>query len=106
MSLTQLVWFLAPNVALATQQARVIATQIPSVQTRLLLGSDNVQHWSEQWVWDGILDGISIVVSTYQVWTPSKSKIQSLFQLTRRQDPPGRLDAWVRPNGALELDGV
>ncbi|KAL8695333.1 MAG: hypothetical protein Q9224_003418 [Gallowayella concinna] len=62
-----LVWFLAPNVALADQQAKVIAAQIPSVQTRLLLGSDGVDHWSEQWIWDELLDGIKIVISTHQV---------------------------------------
>ncbi|KAL8695165.1 MAG: hypothetical protein Q9218_000333 [Villophora microphyllina] len=77
----KLVWFLAPNVALATQQAKVIATQIPSVQTRLLLGSDNVEHWSEQWVWDGILDNIRIVISTYQILLDAL--IQGFVQMAR-----------------------
>ncbi|KAL8643077.1 MAG: hypothetical protein Q9228_000316 [Teloschistes exilis] len=85
-----LVWFLAPNVALATQQAEVIATQIPSVQTRLLLGSDNVQHWSQQWIWDGILDGIRIVISTYQVWTLSNPEISIPFLV----DPDARF-SWT-----------
>ncbi|KAL9596168.1 MAG: hypothetical protein Q9219_005988 [cf. Caloplaca sp. 3 TL-2023] len=61
------IWFLAPHVELATQQARVIASQIPSVQTRLLLGADGVDHWSEQWIWDEILRGIKIVISTHQI---------------------------------------
>ncbi|KAL8874525.1 MAG: hypothetical protein Q9174_000163 [Haloplaca sp. 1 TL-2023] len=62
-----LVWFLAPNVALAAQQEKVISAQIPSVQTRLLLGSDNTETWSEQWIWDDMLKGISVVVSTHQI---------------------------------------
>ncbi|KAL8807644.1 MAG: hypothetical protein Q9182_000628 [Xanthomendoza sp. 2 TL-2023] len=64
---SQLVWFLAPNVALADQQAKVIATQITSVQSRLLIGADGVDHWSEQWIWDEVLKGISIVISTHQI---------------------------------------
>ncbi|KAL8734695.1 MAG: hypothetical protein Q9166_001351 [cf. Caloplaca sp. 2 TL-2023] len=63
---SQLVWFLAPGVALATQQEKVIASQMPAVQTRLLLGADGVEHWSEQWVWDQVLENIKIVVSTHQ----------------------------------------
>ncbi|KAL8749859.1 MAG: hypothetical protein Q9184_006637, partial [Pyrenodesmia sp. 2 TL-2023] len=63
----KLVWFLAPHVELATQQAKVIAAQIPSVQTRLLTGADGVEHWGEQWIWDEILRGIRIVISTHQV---------------------------------------
>ncbi|KAL8908050.1 MAG: hypothetical protein Q9207_001029 [Kuettlingeria erythrocarpa] len=63
----QLVWFLAPHVELAAQQAKVISAQIPSVQTRLLIGADGVEHWSEQWIWDEILHGIRVVISTHQV---------------------------------------
>ncbi|KAL8927172.1 MAG: hypothetical protein Q9172_001496 [Xanthocarpia lactea] len=63
----QLIWFLAPNVALAEQQAKVITDQIPSVQTRLLRGADGVDHWSEQWIWDEVLENIRIVISTHQV---------------------------------------
>lgn len=65
--LAQLIWFLAPHVELATQQAKAIATQIPSVQTRLLIGADGVEHWKAQWIWDKVLDGIQIVISTHQV---------------------------------------
>ncbi|KAL8801992.1 MAG: hypothetical protein Q9200_006748, partial [Gallowayella weberi] len=77
-----LVWFLAPNVALADQQAKVIATQIPSVQSRLLIGADGVDHWSEQWIWDGVLKGISIVISTHQVGLGLNSKKILLDALT------------------------
>ncbi|KAL8723097.1 MAG: hypothetical protein Q9225_000568, partial [Loekoesia sp. 1 TL-2023] len=51
-STEKLIWFLAPHVELATQQAKVIATQIPSVQTRLLLGADGVEHWTHHCIAD------------------------------------------------------
>jgi ERCC4-related helicase len=63
----QLIWFLTPTVALAEQQYAVISKQLPLYQSRLLLGSDNVDHWSTQHIWDKILLNIRIVVSTPQV---------------------------------------
>ncbi len=63
----QLVWFLAPTVALANQQHDVISTQLPAFQTRFLSGADGVDRWSEQQIWDEVLAGIKIVVSTHQV---------------------------------------
>ena len=64
---TQFVWFLAPTVALASQQHDVISTQLPALHSRFLSGADGVDRWSEQQIWDEILAGIRIVVSTYQV---------------------------------------
>lgn len=63
----QRVWFLAPTVALCEQQFNYIRTYIPAASTRLLLGSDNVDRWSEQHMWDAVLDGVRIVVSTHAV---------------------------------------
>ncbi|KAL9044784.1 MAG: hypothetical protein Q9214_002103 [Letrouitia sp. 1 TL-2023] len=63
----KLVWFLAPNVALASQQAKAIADHIPSIQSRLLVGADGVDRWTNQWTWDQVLNGVRIVTSTYQV---------------------------------------
>lgn len=63
----QLVWFTTPTVALAEQQHRVLSTQLPGFQTRLLSGADGVEHWSTQKIWDDILFNIRIVVSTPQV---------------------------------------
>ena len=40
--------------------------QIPSAPLKLLIGSDNLDTWKEQ-TWEAILDGTSIVVSTFQV---------------------------------------
>lgn len=33
----------------------------------MLSGADNVEFWTEQWIWDDVLKGIDIVVSTHQV---------------------------------------
>ncbi|EQL38291.1 hypothetical protein BDFG_00652 [Blastomyces dermatitidis ATCC 26199] len=63
----KLVWFLAPTVALADQQHKSISQQLSAYQTRLLLGSDNVNYWSTKNIWDDILLNIRIVVSTPQV---------------------------------------
>ncbi|PGG98382.1 hypothetical protein AJ79_08890 [Helicocarpus griseus UAMH5409] len=62
----KLVWFLAPKVALAEQQHRNISQQLSAYQTRLLLGSDNLNYWSTK-TWEDILLNIRIVVSTPQV---------------------------------------
>jgi ERCC4-related helicase len=54
-------------VVLAEQQYSVLSKQLPLYQSRLLLGSDNIHHWSTQKIWDKILLNIRIVVSTPQV---------------------------------------
>lgn len=61
------IWFLAPTVALCEQQHRALTTALPTVHIRLLVGSDNVDCWSEQRIWDIVLDGFRIVVSTYAI---------------------------------------
>lgn len=62
-----MVWFLAPTVALASQQHDVISEHLPSYPMRLLSGADGVDHWSEQSIWDEVFHGIRVVVSTHQV---------------------------------------
>jgi ERCC4-related helicase len=52
---------------LCEQQCSVLRTNIPYVQTRLLIGSDNVERWSEQRIWDRVLENVRIVVSTHGV---------------------------------------
>ncbi|KAF3401884.1 Dicer-like protein 2 [Penicillium rolfsii] len=63
----QLVWFLAPTVALCDQQHEVIASQIPYAKTRVLTGRDNVDRWTEQAVWNNALKDIRVVCSTHAV---------------------------------------
>lgn len=60
-------WFLAPTVALCEQQHGTIRENLPALRTRLLIGSDNVDRWGEQRIWDAALDNIQLVVSTYAV---------------------------------------
>ncbi|KAL2040995.1 hypothetical protein N7G274_006453 [Stereocaulon virgatum] len=61
------VWFCVPTVALAIQQHQAISTQISAFQARVVSGADNVDHWSTKAIWDEILKGIHIIVSTHQV---------------------------------------
>ncbi|KAL2149655.1 hypothetical protein VTH82DRAFT_8307 [Thermothelomyces myriococcoides] len=64
----KIAWFLAPTVSLAEQQFEAIQTQLPGVQSRLILGSDNVEAWSTKpGVWDAVLFNHRIIVSTYQI---------------------------------------
>jgi ERCC4-related helicase len=63
----QLVWFLAPTVALCTQQNASINSNLPSLRTRLLTGSDNVDRWSNTQIWDSVLAEVQVVVSTHAI---------------------------------------
>jgi len=62
--MTQFIWFLAPTVALCLQQYDYIRSYLPAVTARLLIGADSVDRWSEQRIWDAVLDKTSVVVST------------------------------------------
>ena len=64
----QLVWFCAPKVELARQQYKYASTQLAMFKTRLLIGEDSCEFWSQQ-IWDEILADTRIVVSTYAVKT-------------------------------------
>ncbi|KAL4951346.1 hypothetical protein BDW69DRAFT_170234 [Aspergillus filifer] len=61
---SKLIWFLAPTVALCLQQHRVISQHLPTARTRTLTGLDKVEFWTEQAIWDAVLDGTQVVVST------------------------------------------
>ncbi|KAE9375393.1 P-loop containing nucleoside triphosphate hydrolase protein [Stipitochalara longipes BDJ] len=63
----QLIWFLAPTVSLCSQQYEYIESQISAVQIKFLSGTDGVDRWTEQSLWDSILKNVKIVVSTYQI---------------------------------------
>ena len=52
---------------MTTQQHDTINLRLPHLRTRLLLGSDNVDLWSEQAIWDAVLNKVSVVVSTYAI---------------------------------------
>ncbi|OWP01069.1 dicer-like protein [Marssonina coronariae] len=67
MSSNQIIWFLAPTVALSAQQFAYISSQITSVQCKFMSGADGVDRWTDQSHWDAVLKNIKIVVSTYQI---------------------------------------
>ena len=60
-------WFLAPTVVLAEQQHKYLGQQLPAYQSRLICGSDNVEHWSTPAIWNVVLQGMRIVVSTSRI---------------------------------------
>lgn len=63
----KLVWFLAPTVTLCEQQYEVFKSYLPGYGIQILSGNDDIEHWTEQSIWDAVLHGIRIVLSTYQV---------------------------------------
>ncbi|KFY55313.1 hypothetical protein V497_07052 [Pseudogymnoascus sp. VKM F-4516 (FW-969)] len=67
------VWFLAPTVALCEQQCSTIRRNIPYAQTRLIVGSDDVDRWSNQRIWDTVLENVRVVVSTHDVLSDALS---------------------------------
>ncbi|KAG6013396.1 hypothetical protein E4U54_006810 [Claviceps lovelessii] len=62
----KIIWFLAPTVALCSQQFDVIRLQLPAMSMKLLTGQENVETWSAS-TWRTVLLNVRIVVSTYQV---------------------------------------
>lgn len=63
----QRVWFLAPTVALCEQQHRYIQLRLPDTSPLVLVGSSNLDYWSEQSIWDAALYNHRIVISTYAI---------------------------------------
>ncbi|CAN8103593.1 unnamed protein product [Discula destructiva] len=66
MASDQLIWFLAPTKSLCNQQFEVIHKQIPQVQSKLIVGDDDVDSWSIA-TWDTALINVKIVITTHQV---------------------------------------
>ncbi|KAG5920789.1 hypothetical protein E4U42_006070 [Claviceps africana] len=62
----KIIWFLAPTVALCSQQFHVIKLQVPAVSMKLITGQENLETWSAA-TWKTVLRDVRIVVSTYQV---------------------------------------
>jgi ERCC4-related helicase len=61
------VWFLAPTVTLCEQQSEVFRQHLPNYNVLVLSGQDDVDHWTEQSVWDAVLHNVRVVLSTHQV---------------------------------------
>lgn len=63
----QLVWFLAPTVTLCEQQFVVYQAALPAYGIKMLSGQDATEHWSDQAIWDGVLENARIILSTHAI---------------------------------------
>jgi len=61
---SKLVWFITPKVALSVQQHAVLADSLPGHLIKTLLGSDGVDKWTDQRLWDTTLTNVRVVVGT------------------------------------------
>ena len=66
---------------LAEQQHKYLSSQLPAYQSRLICGSDNVEHWSTPAVWNAVLRNIRIVVSTSRILLDAL--VHGFFQMNR-----------------------
>jgi hypothetical protein len=55
------------------QQFQVIRRDLPSVSARSITGSDNVELWSTQEIWDSVLGSRRIIVSTHAILSDALS---------------------------------
>lgn len=60
-------WVLAPTVTLCEQHGKTFEHHLPSYNVLVLNGQDDVDHWTEQNIWDSVLHNVRIVLSTHQV---------------------------------------
>ncbi|KAL3422431.1 dicer-like protein 2 [Phlyctema vagabunda] len=63
----ELIWFLAPTVALCSQQYDYFKSHISTVQIKFLSGNDGVDRWTQKSHWDSVLKNVKLVISTYQI---------------------------------------
>ncbi|KAI6865540.1 P-loop containing nucleoside triphosphate hydrolase protein [Hortaea werneckii] len=65
-----IVWFMCPSVALSHQQYNFVREHLPSAyQVISLTGSDGVDKWTDQRLWDAVLTNVRVVVGTPAVLT-------------------------------------
>ncbi|RAL11945.1 putative RNA helicase/RNAse III [Aspergillus homomorphus CBS 101889] len=69
----KLIWFLTPTVALCQQQYQAISAHIPAMRARTLTGLDKVELWTDQAVWDVVLQDVQVVFSTHAVLADAMS---------------------------------
>jgi RecG-like helicase len=58
---------MAPSVTLCTQQHSVLQKYFHAFSIQLITGNDNAQHWSNQKIWDNILQGHQVIVCTHAI---------------------------------------
>ncbi|KAF2497347.1 P-loop containing nucleoside triphosphate hydrolase protein [Lophium mytilinum] len=64
---SQIVWFLAPTKALCHQQYDVFCSNLPGFGIQFLSGEDDVDRWTDQSIWNDVLENVRIVISTHAV---------------------------------------
>ncbi|KAI7164994.1 P-loop containing nucleoside triphosphate hydrolase protein, partial [Hortaea werneckii] len=61
----KIVWFMCPSVALSHQQYNFVRENLPSAyQVISLMGSDGVDKWTDQRLWDAVLTNVRVIVGT------------------------------------------
>lgn len=63
----QICWLLSPTVALCRQHKTVFEKYLSRYQSRLLVGSEGVERWTDQSTWNEALLNQRIVISTEAV---------------------------------------
>jgi hypothetical protein len=71
MLIVQFIWFLAPTVALCSQQFDYITSQITAVPVKFLSGADEVDRWTEQSLWDALLQNVKACYIHYYGYGPT-----------------------------------
>ena len=66
-SSNKIVWFMCPSVALCMQQYEVLERHLSGYLIKTLTGSDGVDKWTTQELWDGFLKNTKVVVCTPKV---------------------------------------
>ncbi|KAK5116095.1 hypothetical protein LTR85_009377 [Meristemomyces frigidus] len=61
---SKLVWFMCPSVALSEQQCTAIQPFLSAYQVLMLTGKDGVDKWTDQKLWDAVLNNVRVVVGT------------------------------------------
>lgn len=63
----KLVWFTAPKAVLVDQQCRFLKSQLPAYTIKPLTGQDQVDTWKSSQIWETVLRGVNIIVTTPQI---------------------------------------
>lgn len=100
----KLIWFLAPSVALSEQHYTKVVQLLPAYQIKLLVGSDKLDKWTDQWHWDAILANVEIVVGTPKVLEEAlEHGFVSMTMLSLLVFDEGESSAEDRVDGKLRL---
>jgi ERCC4-related helicase len=84
----------------------VIASNLPAVRTRTLTGLDKVELWTEQSIWDAVLNGYRVIVSTHAVLADALSHgFVKMSRLALIIFDEGMSTIWASLKGRMALIG-